>query len=76
MVWPSLKYYQTFDGVIKNHQDAASINNAILCPVGQVWKEYFDTTNSFDYYGPDGFHPSMKGSQVAADVSGEYLLEQ
>ena len=76
MVWPSLTYYDTFDGVIKNHQDAASINDAILCPVGQVWKEYFDTTNKFDYYGPDGFHPSLKGSKVAADVIVEYLFQQ
>ncbi len=68
MVWPSLTYYNTFDGVIKNHQDAASINNAILCPVGEVWKTHFDTTNNFNYYGPDGFHPSIIGSQVAAEV--------
>ena len=74
MVWPSLTYYHTFDGVIKNYRDAASINGAILCPVGEVWKEYFDTTNNFDYYGPDGFHPSPKGSQVAADVIVKRLL--
>ncbi len=74
MVWPSLTNYHTFDGVIKNYRDAASINNAILCPVGEVWKEYFDTTNNFDYYSPDGFHPSLKGSQVAADVIVKRLL--
>lgn len=68
MVWPSLTYYQTFDSVIKNHEDAATINNAILCPVGQIWKDNFDATNKFDYYGPDGFHPSLLGSQVAANV--------
>ena len=68
MVWPSLTYYNTFDDVIKNHRDAATINEALLCPVGDVWKTHFDTTNDFDYYGPDGFHPSSIGSQVAADV--------
>lgn len=68
MVWPSLTYYETFDGVIKNYRDAATINNAILCPVGEVWKEHFDLTNNFDYYGSDGFHPSLLGSQVAAEV--------
>jgi hypothetical protein len=68
MVWPSRTYYHTFAGVIKNHQDAAAINDAILCPVGEVWKTHFDTTNNFDYYGPDGFHPSIIGSQIAADV--------
>ncbi len=74
MVWPSRTYYHTFDDVILNHQDAAEINNAILCPVGEVWKEHFDTTNNFDYYGPDSFHPSLKGSQVAANVIVESLF--
>jgi len=68
MVWPAKKYYHTFDDVIKNHEDAASINDAILCPVGRVWKEHFDSTNNFDYYGADGFHPSLKGSKIAADI--------
>ncbi|PCJ95777.1 MAG: hypothetical protein COA50_08230 [Flavobacteriaceae bacterium] len=68
MVWPSLANYETFDGVILNHKEAALINKAILCPVGEVWKTHFDNTNNFDYYGPDGFHPSFKGSQVAANV--------
>jgi len=68
MVWPSLDYYETFDGVIKNYRDAATINNALLCPVGEVWKQHFDNTNDFTYYGPDGFHPSYTGTKVAARV--------
>lgn len=68
MVWPSQYYYRTFDGVIQNYSNAAKVNKAMLCPVGKVWKKHFDKTNNFDYYGPDGFHPSKKGSQVAADV--------
>jgi len=76
MVWPSLRYYHTFDAVIKNHNDAASINNAILLPVGQVWKDYIDTTSSNAYYSSDGFHPTLKGSQVAAEVIVEHLLQQ
>jgi hypothetical protein len=76
MVWPSLNYYHTFDDVIKNYQDAASINNAILLPVGRIWKDYIDSTNSNEYYGPDGFHPSIKGSQTAAKVIVEYLFQQ
>ena len=74
MVWPALANYQTFEGAIKNHQDAALINNAILCPVGKVWKEHFDATDNFDYYGSDNFHPSLKGSQVAAKIIVESLF--
>ncbi len=68
MVWPSKLYYYTFDGVIKNHRAAAKKNKAILCPVGEVWKQHFDNKNEFSYYGNDGFHPSLAGSKIAAKV--------
>lgn len=74
MVWPSLQYYHTFDGVITNYREAALENGAVLCPVGEAWKSYFDETGNFDYYGPDGFHPSLQGSQVAADIIVSSLL--
>ena len=75
MVWPSLSYYFTFDGVIKNHTDAASRSNAILLPVGKLWKNDVDTYNREDYYSADGFHPSLKGSQFAAKVIVDYLFK-
>lgn len=76
MVWPSLANYHTFDNVIKNHKDAATINNSILLPVGEIWKNYIDRTNSYEYYSSDGFHPSLKGSQIAAQVIVEYLFSK
>ena len=76
MVWPSINYYYTFDDVIKNHKDAAIINNSILLPVGEIWKEYIDSTKDYEYYGTDGFHPSIKGSQIAAKVIVEHLFQQ
>ncbi len=76
MVWPNLLYYYyTFNDVIKNHRDAAVTNDAILLPVGEVWKTHFDETNNFNYYGTDGFHPSLKGSKVAAQVIVSTLFE-
>lgn len=74
MVWPSITYYDTFQGVIDNYRLVATLNNDILCPVGEVWKSHFDTTNDFSYYGSDGFHPSLEGSQVAAQVIYEALF--
>ncbi|MCO6462203.1 MAG: SGNH/GDSL hydrolase family protein [Saprospiraceae bacterium] len=68
MVWPSKNNIRLFDNVIKSYSEAAEESNAILCPVGQVWKDYIESTNSYSYYGEDGFHPSEKGSEVAADV--------
>ena len=68
MVWPSLTYYNTFPGVIQNYTDAASFNGARLCPVGTQWRSYINQTNDYSYYGPDGFHPSLAGSKIAAEV--------
>lgn len=76
MVWPSLQYYSTFDGVIFSYTEAANMNNDILCPVGEVWKTYFDDTEDFSYYGPDGFHPSLAGSEVAAQIIYESLFPE
>lgn len=75
MVWPSLKYYHTFPQVIANHELAAKLNNALLCPVGKTWKEHFDVSKDFTYYSEDGFHPSVKGSNSAAKVIVETLLK-
>ncbi|WP_034043173.1 SGNH/GDSL hydrolase family protein [Wocania ichthyoenteri] len=74
MVWPPLNHPERFEGVINNHQYAAKINNAMLCPVGEVWKKHFRATNNYDYYEADGFHPSKKGSEAAAKVITEYLF--
>lgn len=68
MVWPAYTDYQNFDGVIKNYTEAANTYNGILCPVGKAWKEYIDRTKDISYYGPDLFHPSVKGSRVAAEI--------
>lgn len=68
MVWPALTNFHTFDGVIKNYSDAAAATNSLLCPVGQIWKNYFQSTGDYSYYGPDGFHPSLRGSENAAMI--------
>ena len=68
MVWPALANYENFNGVINNYTDAANSTNSILCPVGKIWKEYCDKTNDYSYYGPDQFHPSLKGSEITAEV--------
>jgi hypothetical protein len=73
MVWPARVNYHTFAGVITNYSLAASHTNSILCPVGQVWKNHFDSTQDFSNYGADGFHPSLAGSQRAAAVIFESL---
>jgi len=67
MVWPSITYFNTFDGVIANYTYAANIHNAILLPVGRNWKYFIDQTQDYSYYGSDNFHPSVKGTEKAAE---------
>lgn len=76
MVWPSRDRYGYFDKVIHNYRTGAEKNNAILCPVGEVWKRDMDKTKRFEYYGNDGFHPSLKGSKKAAEVIINSLFAQ
>lgn len=76
MVWPAIGTFQNFDGVIQNYADAAKETNSILCPVGKAWKEYIDKTNDYSYYGPDGFHPSLKGSMEAARIISSVILAE
>ena len=68
MVWPARQNYHTFPGVISNYSEAALATNSILCPVGSTWKRYIDRSNDYSYYSSDSFHPSVLGSQVAADI--------
>ncbi|HEV7780694.1 MAG TPA: hypothetical protein VGO58_05485 [Chitinophagaceae bacterium] len=68
MVWPAQVNLHTFDGVIRNYTDAAVATGSLLCAVGTEWKRYFSETNDYSYYGPDAFHPSLKGSEVAAGI--------
>ena len=75
MVWPSLSDYANFDKVIQNHQMVSKTTGAILCPVGKVWKDHIDQSHDYGYYADDGFHPSLKGSLIAADVIVESLFK-
>ncbi len=76
MVWPSRTYYHTYEDIILNYRSAADSSHAILCPVGEVWKKHFEETGDYSYYGLDGFHPSFRGSQVAAEVIVETLFTE
>jgi hypothetical protein len=68
MVWPSVSNWNTFSGVIKNYSDAAKSVNSILCPVGIVWKTTVELQKDYSLYDSDLFHPSKKGSELAAKV--------
>jgi hypothetical protein len=74
-VWPAYANFQNFDNVIKNYSSAATATNSLLCPVGAAWKKYIADTGDLSYYGPDQFHPSEKGSRVAAAIIVDTLFK-
>jgi hypothetical protein len=75
MVWPARANLHMIEGVIKNYSDAAAATKSIVCPVGSAWKKYFTDTGDYSLYGPDQFHPSEKGSRVAAEVIADSLFD-
>ncbi len=74
MVWPAKANYHMFAGVVANYTAAAEQTNSILCPVGAMWKRQMDAKSDFSYYSADGFHPSLKGSQSAAEIIVKHLF--
>ncbi len=67
-VWPSVARYFSFSDVINNYARAARATDSELFEVGRVWKAYVDGTEDNSVYASDLFHPSRKGSFLAAWV--------
>jgi len=69
--WPPVCTYEGMDDLLRERYIMmANYNNALLSPVGAVWR-YIREFNKFgqyevDLYSPDGSHPSVMGSYVAA----------
>ena len=66
MVWPSKARFYDFDNVIYSYANAAVKNQAIVCPAGLAWKKLWAADPAIPLYGPDGFHPDLTGSLLAA----------
>lgn len=66
MVWPWLSRSFDLDNVIYSYTEASKASDAILCPAGLAWKRAWKEDNSLSLYSDDDFHPSIKGSVLAA----------
>ncbi len=64
---PPVCTYEGMDNLLnERYIEMANSNNAIISPVGAVWK-YLRTNNpTLNLYSDDGSHPSLAGSYVAA----------
>jgi hypothetical protein len=68
MVWPSSARRSDFDGVKASYAAAADAVGGLFLPAGDAWREAWRIDARLALYGPDGFHPTLAGSYLAALV--------
>jgi hypothetical protein len=66
-VWKPVCNYEGMDSLIAvRYSFVAHSCNAIVSPVGRVWRHLVHNNPDIDLYDNDGGHPSIKGSYLAA----------
>jgi hypothetical protein len=68
MVWPAAARRSDFDGVKASYEAAARAVGGLFLPAGEAWREAWRIDSRVALYGPDGFHPTLAGSSLAALV--------
>ena len=65
--WPPVCTYSGMDDLLnERYRFMAEENEAILSPVGAVWRYIRDNYPSIELYSADGSHPSVAGTYAAA----------
>ncbi|MFM2156513.1 MAG: hypothetical protein RL516_1262 [Bacteroidota bacterium] len=65
--WPPVCTYTGMDSLLRlRYEDMASTNNAVVSPVGAVWRYIRNNHPSIELYSADESHPSIAGSYAAA----------
>lgn len=73
MVWPSSARAMDWDGVKESYQMAATEAQGIFLPAGEAWRVAWESDSTLQFYGTDGFHPTILGTYLAALVIVEQL---
>ena len=76
MVWPSQDRQRDFDGVRGSYTVAAGEVDGTLFPAGEAWRAAWRRKPELELYSPDGLHPSLLGSYLAAMVIYQQLYDQ
>lgn len=74
MVWPARARRGDFPGVSLSYTSAARDIKGLLLPVGDAWRTAWARQPSLPLYGPDGFHPSVSGTYLAALVAYQQIF--
>lgn len=73
MVWPPKERIAFFGDVARSYREAAEAVHGLLLPVGDAWRDALRDPQAA-LYGPDNFHPTRAGSELAARVIVRALL--
>jgi hypothetical protein len=75
-VWPLATRQFDFDRVNESYTLAATDVNGMLFPVGEAWRAAWRRDPNLAFYGPDGLHPTVRGSYIGALVISAMLLDR
>jgi len=75
-VWPSEARRADFDRAVESYTLAAQDVNGLLFPVASAWLAAWRRDPELELYSPDGLHPSISGSYLAALVMYGALYER
>ncbi len=65
--WPPVCTYSGMDSLLRlRYMMMADMNDAVVSPVGSVWRYIRNHYPNIDLYSPDESHPSAAGSYAAA----------
>lgn len=76
MVWPDVGRLHAFDAVRESYRGAAEAVDGIFIPAGEAWRAVWEVFPGLAFYGPDGFHPSTRGTFAAAVTVFEVLFDE
>jgi hypothetical protein len=75
-VWPESARSSVFADVTESYRLAAASVDGVFLPAGEAWRAAWRRSPLLALYGPDGFHPTPRGTYLAALVIAAQLLER
>jgi hypothetical protein len=68
MVWPTTARQFDFEGVKASYEAAATAIDGVFLPAGEAWRRAWQLDSRLTLYEPDGLHPTVSGTYLAALV--------
>ena len=66
-----MDYDEMYQKLYEDYHLAADRNHTLIADVG---KKFYELSDKVNLYADDGCHPNEKGSQIAAEIIAEVLM--